>query len=151
MLHEALKSKVRSLRSKVRSLRSEVRCMKSEVRSRRTANSAFQHPFRVSRRDTGHLPEVPALARSSHFPHHDQAVGRRLLQPALPSRDHHRRAVQVLSELELIQSAALAQRSNAPRPRWQGSGHELSRPSHSWQDNKCTLTLRMRTFPYTVS
>ena len=43
----------------------------------------------------------------------------------------------MLSELELVQSELFPQCSNSPRPSWQGSGYELSRPGHSClQDNK---------------
>lgn len=43
----------------------------------------------------------------------------------------------MLSELELIEPYLLSQRSNPPRPLWQGRRHELSGPGHSClQDTK---------------
>jgi hypothetical protein len=49
----------------------------------------------------------------------------------------------VLAELELIEPYLLSQRSNPPRPLWQGRSHELSGPGHSClQDTKSLPILR---------
>jgi hypothetical protein len=49
----------------------------------------------------------------------------------------------VLSELELIEPYLPSQRSNPPRPLWQGRRHELSGPGHSClQDTKSLHILR---------
>jgi len=102
-----------------------------------------QHPFGVIRRNSRQLPEIPSGRRTGHLSHRNQAVGRRLLQPAFPSRDHHGRAFEVFAEIELIESKLLPQCSNPARPCWQGSGNKLTRPSHiCLQDNKSRHILR---------
>lgn len=111
-----------------------------ESKSQGSASPVIQHPLRIRRPNASHLPEVPSGGRPRQLSHGNQAVRRGLLQSALPARDHHRRALQVLSELELVQSKLFPQCSNPPRPCWQGCGHELSRPGHiCLQDNKLTL------------
>src|SRR6202140_4018239 len=107
----------------------------------------LQHSLRITGCDARHLPEKPSLGRSSHLAHSNQAVRWRLLQPPLPSRDHHRRAIQPLSESQLIQPKFLSQCPNPPRPCGQGSSHELAGPGHiCLQDNKLSPTLHAHTF-----
>jgi hypothetical protein len=115
---------------------------------REISSGLLQHPFRVIRRNARHLPEIPSGRRSSHLAHGNQAIGRRLLQSPFPSRDDHRRALEMLSEIELIEPKFLSQCSNPPRPCWQGRGHELAGPGHTClQDNKSLHILRRAHFP----
>ena len=107
----------------------------------------LQHSLRITGCDARHPPEKPSIGRSSHLAHSNQAIRWRLLQPPLPSGDHHRRAIQPLSESQLIQPKFLSQRSNPPRPCGQGSSHELAGPGHiCLQDNKLSSNLHAHTF-----
>jgi hypothetical protein len=111
--------------------------------SSRPNSGVLQHTSGFIRLDARHLPEIPSGRRSSHLSHRNQAVRRRLLQTPFPSRNHHRRAIEMLSEIELIEPKFLSQCSNPPRPCWQGRGHELTGPGHSClQDNKSLHILR---------
>ena len=115
--------------------------------SSRPNSEVLQHTSGFVRLDARHLPEIPSGRRSGHLSHRNQAVRRRLLQTPFPSRNHHRRAMEMLSEIELIEPKFLSQCSNPPRPCWQGRGHELTGPGHSWlQDNKSLHILRNAQF-----
>lgn len=107
------------------------------------ASDLLQHLFRVIGRDPRQFPEEPSGRWASNLSHSNQTVGRRLLQPPLPTRNHHRGALEPFSKVKLIEPKALAQRSNPPRPGRQRRGHELTGAGHSClQDNKSRHTLR---------
>ncbi len=77
-----------------------------------------QHAAHVTNRDTSHMPEVPSAGGPGKFAQSDEAICRRFLQTAFETRDCHRRAVQHLAEIRLVQVQPIAQRIDALCPAW---------------------------------
>jgi hypothetical protein len=75
-----------------------------------------QHSAYVTNRDSGHVPEKPAAARSRELAQSDEAVCRWLLKSTFKARDRHRRTMQHSAEVSLVELQPVAQKIDADGP-----------------------------------